>query len=445
MISIRHGFLSLRAVGMLALQLALLLSVAPGLPGGGRARAAQGAAMDSTIVRLTLVEARALAARQNPDLLAARQLPEVARGELRQARTIRFNPDLNVIGRSNPEVTLTQEIEWAGQRGLRAAAARSTLTGAVFESANVGRLTMGDVSIAYYRALAAAERRQVVEQLVTLTERLMAAVRIQLREGEISVLDANLAEIENGRVQARAAGARRELTTIDLELKRLVGLPAGVALRLADDLVSVAAIDATREDSLVAAAVRQRPDLSEAAARVEAARRRTSLAQREALPNLRVGGVVEPGSSDSDVALALGLSLPVLNRNRGTVEARRAEARHAELRLRATDALIRSEVASAIAAIRIATEELRLYEESVLQPARTNAALLGEAYRAGKIPLTTLLLLRNQLLDAEFGYWDAWLTRREAAVRLEAATGAITATDTVEPTGAPSTEVRTVP
>lgn len=407
------------------LTLSLGLCVYPAAIAGAQ-RAAQA---DSTVVRLTLAEAMTLAAGQNPNLLVARELPEIARGDLQQARTIRFNPDLNVIARADPELTLTQEIEWAGQRGLRAAAARGVLAGAIFESANIKRLTLADVSVAFYRALAAAERQRVVEQLLSLTDRLMGAVRVQVREGEISVLEANLAEIENGRVLARAASARRELITTQLELKLLLGLTPGVALRLQGDSASRSASEAVRDDSLVAFALRERPDLGEAVAASEAARLRTALARREALPNLRIGVVAEPGNSDAGVGLALGLSLPVLNRNRGTIAARAAEARRSELRRSAVEAVVRSEVASAIAALRGATEELRRYEESVLQPARSNAALLGEAYRAGKIPLTTLLLLRNQLLDAEFGYWAAWLARREALVRLEAATGAITPAD----------------
>lgn len=411
------------------LTLSLALCVSP----AGIARAQTAVTTDSTVVRLTLAEARALAATQNPDLLLARQLPEIARGELRQARTIRFNPDLNVIARNDPELTLTQEIEWAGQRGLRASAARSGLARAEFESANAGRLTLWDVSVAYYRALVAAERRQVVEQLAGLTERLMDAVRVQLREGEISVLDANLAEIENGRVLARAAGARRELVTTQLELKRLLGLAPNVALRLQDDSASIPAMEQSWLDSLVIVALRLRPDLGGAVAAAEAARARRSLARRETVPNLRVGAVAEPGNSDQGVGFALGLSLPVLNRNRGTIAARAAEARQADLGRIATEALVRSEVASAVAALRTSAEELRRYEESVLQPARSNAALLGEAYRAGKIPLTTLLLLRNQLLDAEFGYWEAWLARREALVRLDAATGVLTPGDASAP------------
>lgn len=426
---IRNCFLSRAGFRLPGLSLALCASLAAGAAGAQSQPPQSTSSEDSTVVRVTLAEARALAVAQNPDLLVARQLPEIARGELQQARTIRFNPDLNVIARRDPELTLMQEIEWAGQRGLRAAAARSVLAGAHFESANVGRLTLADVSIAYHRALAAAERQRVVEQLFSLTDRLMGAVRIQLREGEISVLDANLAEIENGRVLARAASARRELVARELDLKLLLGLAPDVALRLQDDADSMAASVALNGDSLVAVALRERPDVGAAVAASEAARSRTALSRREILPNLRVGIVAEPGNSDQGIGLSLGLSLPVLNRGRGTIAARAAEARQSELRRSAVQALVLSEVASAIAAVRGATEELRRYEESVLQPARSNAALLGEAYRAGKIPLTSLLLLRNQLLDAEFGYWAAWLARREAVVLLEAATGTITPAD----------------
>lgn len=395
---------------------------------------------DSITVQLTLSEARALAARQNPDYLAARQLPEIARGELQQARTVAFNPDLNVIARAQPEFSLTQEIEWAGQRGLRTSAARSNLTRAGFESSNIGRLVVTDVSVAYFRVIAFFERRRVVDQLNTLTDRLMAAVRVQRREGEISLLEANLAEIESGRVRARLASARRELIAAELDLKRMLGLAPNTALRLATDTATVT-VEALREDTLVAAALRRRPDLLEADADVAGTRTLTSLARRGGLPNLRIGAVTDPKSDGSQIGLALGISLPVLNRNRGTIAAREAVARHAELRRKAVETLVRSEVVEAIASVRMASDELQQYQDAVLEPARSNSALLIEAHRAGKIPLTTLLLLRNQLLDAEFGYWDAWLTRHQMLVRLEAATGSITPPNSSNP----ATPARNIP
>lgn len=389
-------------------------------------------AADSIIVPLSLAEARDLAARGNPEFLVARHRPAVARGELQQASAFRFNPDLSVLGRTQPEIMLTQEIEWAGQRDARVRAARNDLTRTRFAAVNTGRLVLTDVSLAFYRSLAARRRREVVSQVSALSERLLAAVRVQLAEGEVSTLDANLAELEHGRIRARASAARRELLTVELELKRLLGLPPGVALRL-DDSTAASELPLST-DSLVSAALRARPDVREAAADLQGARARLALARREAWPNIRVGMVAEPGRNDGNrFGVAGGISLPLLNRNRGAINARTADVRVAELRGTATEALVRAEVASALERLRASSDELRQYEESVLVPARNNAGLLGEAYRAGKIPLPTLLLLRNQLLDAEIGYWDAWLARNESAVALESATGTLTPVAPGEP------------
>lgn len=380
---------------------------------------------DSTIVRLSLLDTRALALKQHPGLLVARQRPDIARGELRQARAIRFNPDLSFLARADPELTLTQEIEWAGQRRARSRAARHELARTRFEAGNVGRLALTDASLMYYRTLAAQRRREVVEQVQTLTERLIAAVRVQLAEGELSTLDANLAEIEHGRIRARAAAARRELQMAEFELKRVLGLSPAVALRLENSAPTTDFQMGT--DSLTEVALRTRPDLREAASDIETSRARQSLARREVWPNIRVGVVAEPGvRSGNRIGFAGGISLPALNGKRGAIDARAAEVRLAELRARAIEAAVRTDVRSAIARLQAATEELQQYEESVLLPARSTAGLLGEAYRAGKIPLPTLLLLRNQLLDAEFGYWEAWLIRHESAVQLESATGTLT-------------------
>ena len=60
----------------------------------------------------------------------------------------------------------------------------------------------------------------------------------------------------------------------------------------------------------------------------------------------------------------------------------------------------------------------------MLVPARENQSLLEIAYREGKSDLPTILLLRNQLLEAELDYLDAWLAARTSLANLEAAIGA---------------------
>ncbi len=386
-------------------------------------------------VTLSLCDVQRMAARQNPSFQAARLEATIARGDLRQARAYRFNPELGLFapgaapaGSASPnEFTLTQEVEWAGQRGLRIDAAEIGVTRATAAVRNAGRLTLGDATTAYYRALAADRRLRVAEESLALTERLIRAVRTQLREGEISTLEANLAEIETGRGRGRVLGARRELTSAQLELKRSIGLSPDAEIRLAGDSSTGIDMAQLNADSLVTLALARRPDLAARSAAMNEASALTSLARREVIPNVRLGAVTERNrdGGNARLGLALGLSLPLLNRNRGVVARRRAEAEQARLESRATELAVRTEVTEALRAFRTATEEVRVFEASVLGPARQNTALLETAYNAGKIALTSLLLLRNQLLDAELNYWDAWLARREALVRLDVATATL--------------------
>ena len=417
--------------------------------------------MGDTVV-LTLEGVHRHALQRNLEFLAERQETAVALGELRQARAPRFNPDLSVVGPrgagTSAELTLMQEIEWAGQRGLRIGAARSGVAGASATVRDAGRLTLADASVAFFRALAAQRRLAVIEDVRALNDRLLAAVRVQLAEGEISMLEGNLAEIELGRARGRVLTGRRESTAASLELARVLGLGPGVVIRLVADTsaaggvppgqhappgvvpaaptvrpdsLHTAASTLLSEDSLTTLALARRPDLTALAAAVDEFQTLTSLARREAIPNLRIGAAAErePGSNSPGVGLALGLSLPILNRNRGVIAQQQALTEQARLEQRATELRIRTEVVAAVRAYRTATEEAAIFEDMVLGPARQNTALLETAYRAGKIALPTLLLLRNQLLDAELGYWDAWLAQREAVVQLDAATGALTPTE----------------
>lgn len=428
---------------------ALVAVAAAAWPLAGHAQtppAASSAVADT--LSLTLRDAQRLALRQGPGFLAAQQEGAIARGELRQARLPAFNPELDVIvpsgggGSSVPgELALIQEVEIGGQRGLRTSAARYGVTRADATVRDAARTTLADVSRAFLAAVAADRRREIAEATFALNQRLVEAVRIQVGEGEVSALEANLAEIELGRARARLSQAQRELTAAQLELKRLLGvMPAAVVQPAVDSsFMSVrSSFDAsTSLDSLVAAALRQRPDVTAGAATIRELEALTSLARRGAVPNLRAGVVTERDREEgTGLGISVGLSLPLLNRNQGLVDRRRAELAQATLEARATELRVRTEVATAWRTLQAAQQELAIFTESVLEPARTNSVLLEAAYRAGKIALPTLLLLRSQLFEAELGYWDAWVVRNDARVRLDETTGALLNDTTLYSTGA---------
>lgn len=400
---------------------------------------------NSDSVLLTLSEAQGLALSRNPQFLAQRQEQVIAEGRLRQARVFAFNPTLQFEAPGNStegafgeyEANISQEVEWAGQRGLRIAAARSDVGRATFAVLDAARLTVSAVTEAYLATYSAERRAQVAREILGLTRQLVAATRTQAREGEISALEANLAEIEFGRAQARVLAEEREAVSARLELQRVTGFSPAQRVRLPTQPLPMSTAVDLAVDSMIATALQRRPDLAARAQEREQLDRLTRLARREAIPNLSVGALIQrstaataPGTADGSsgsprIGLVVGLPLPLWNRNQGIVTERRAMTEQASFAQRATELQIRTEVTEAYRALTAAREEVRVFERDVVEPARSNQRLLEAAFRAGKIGLPTLLLLRNQLLDAELGYWNAWLAAQRARLRLDAATGTL--------------------
>lgn len=421
-----------------------LLALLAGQTAGAQSTGSQ---RRSDSVRLSLREARALALRQSPELVAARMDTAVARGELRQAGLLlRSNPEAEVLGAGAGEgfeVGVSQELEIFGQQGARRGAARSGLERARSAVRNGGRVTLGELDRAFYRLVAATRRRDLAEDILRLNRRLSDVARRQLQEGEIGRLDFNLASVELGRSQARVLAAGGEVVGASIELGHLVGLsPRTTLIPVLDSTeVGVSADSGARvalttgvdvgpdrftldADSLTALALRARPDLAEREAAALQAAALTSLAGREGLPNLVIRGSSEREGGDARVVRpGVGITIPFFNRNRGEVAARRAAAQQAELERTALTARIGVEVTIAVATYEATMREAAVLETTVLQPARQNRQLVETAYREGKVGIAELLLIRNQAIEAELDYWDAWLGAREALATLAEATG----------------------
>lgn len=413
----------------------------------GRAGPAAVSAGDTVVLTLADAEERAMEA--NPALQAERRLQGIAEGELRQTEVYPHNPVVEFEAEtldpaagantfSRYEAVIAQELEWAGQWGLRQDAAAYGVDEASALISDAERLTLAEAREAFYGAVAAQRRAEVAADIAELTRRLGEATRTELEEGEVSVLDANLAEIESGRGRARLLSAERQRESAFLELKRVIGMtpatPIQVDVRLAEpgppganagDAGSMPDPAALSEDSLVDVAFERRPDLRGADAAVAQARELERLSRREAIPNLHLLAPIRRrgAGAETDIGIGVGLSVPVWNRNQGTTDAREAALLRSRHRQEAVNLRVRTEVRNAVQAYRRASEEREALESSVLGPADTNLDLLEESYRAGKIDLTTLLLLQNQLLDARLEYWDAWLAQRRAHARLRAAVG----------------------
>ena len=395
-------------------------------------------------IRLTLTEARERADTANKQLAAARLDTAIAKGELRQRGILQFNPTADVLGpfdSESAEMGVSQELEVAGQRGYRLASGRANLDRSRASARNAARTIIGAIDRSFYRLASATERTKLSEDVLILSQRLASITERQLAAGEVSRLDYNLAVIELGRSRSRLLASQRQREQASVELTRLLGLNARVMIvpvienlegddtPEAGNAVPIgthphAARAATLKlDSLVSLALSLRPDLTARAASLRQAQAELGLTRRSALPNLMMRAVSEPGGSGRLIRGGVGLSLPIFNRNQGEAEARRAGVSQARLESLALVADVKAEVSSELAAYQAAAEQVEILETTVLIPARQNRQLLETAYREGKVGLSVLLLIRNQVIDAELEYWEAWLAEREALANLREATG----------------------
>jgi cobalt-zinc-cadmium efflux system outer membrane protein len=407
------------------------------LLGGAVPAAAQGS-VDRThpppsgdTVTLDLAAVRRLASERNPVLTARRREADAAAGRYRQARVYPHNPEVSLrsaevgAGRTLDayEGEVSQELEWAGQWGLRRDVGRFEAERASLLAGDAERRIVADASVVFLEALAAEERLRLAEQIETLNMRLLNAAGERLEAGAISELEMNLARIEAARAQARVLAEHRNARSARLELRRTLALPDDQPLRLAADLSDAPRPGALDRDSLVSVALARRPDADAARREVEAARASRDLAGRERWPNLTLAVPFERlGGPGSDLlGVSVGMAVPLWNRDQGTLDATRAEVARARADLDATELAVRAEVDDALQRFASAAEEEALARASMRDPARANQALLEEAFRSGKIDLPTLLLVRNQLLDAELAYWNSWLQYRAELVRLDAA------------------------
>jgi cobalt-zinc-cadmium efflux system outer membrane protein len=368
-----------------------------------------------------------------PELREAEAAVGIAAGERRQAGVYPFNPSaqvklLSVTDRTDYEAILSQEIEWAGQMRLRKAVADRALDAARAREDGARLAAAHEIRVAYYTAWAAERRYQLRVREVELRAGLRDAVAIELREGKVSDLDLNLAQVQAGLARAAERVAWGQRSSAMAELGRAIGLPPDRPVQpVAESGLTRPSVAQLSGQQLATMALERRPDVVALRASLEGARSRARLINRLVLPNLTLAAVAEGVEGEGSLwGVRIGLPLPLLNRSQGTHDAADAEAQRVGAAVAALELAIRSEVERALETWRAASQAVTMLTDEAVDPARRNQELVQIAYTEGKLDLPTTLLLQTQLLDAELSFVEAQLSERRAASELARAVGDLT-------------------
>jgi outer membrane protein len=286
---------------------------------------------------------------------------------------------------------------------------------------------------AYVRAMRADADFYARRADTLLATELLAIARAQLQAGTGVALDVTRAQSQLASTRASLIGSRTARDHAHLDLLRALALPVGTDVILEDSLSNTIGADVVPdEQTLVAAALHNRPDIVAEEQRVRAAQQGLSAIKAERLPTL--GLVADDGVIGKNGAKMLNtytwglqVTLPIFDgfKREARVQEQQSVVKEAQIRQHDLEQQAQADVRGALLDLAgareqldAARERLRFAEQEVSQAReRFNAGVAGNADVVNaSLALTASRTLVN---DAETAY-------QLARVSLARATGSVT-------------------
>lgn len=378
-------------------------------------------------LRLTLADVIAIARRDAPE-------PRVARARVDEARALLIGARL--WSTENPVIETTIGPRWSAQRStdfdvglsvplrlgrarahrIEAAEAETRQAGALADEAL--RIARGEAVAAYFRVLHAQRKVALATERLTLASEAEQAARDREVAGDVAQFEVDLAHGEVARARSAVASGRATLLRREADLRARLGIDAAQQLVVDGELGDGARLGV---DDLDYSA--PRPDAEAARSEIAIARAESAVARTARLPDLSVR-ITYAHEDDADIALfGVSLTLPLFNRGQGDAGRAHARETRARIELALREQIASNEIVGAHSSYRAFVDALAPLEQDAIPAAQANADKAIESYRAGKIDLAALLLIRRELLDTRTDHLDALLEASLAAVDLWVALG----------------------
>lgn len=409
------------------------LLVCVGAAASARAQACHGALHAADVVRCALsVSPELRAAGANVAAVSARRigagllLPSNPTASMQLEGDASHGPNVTVLSpKVEWQVTLSQTIEIAGQRGRRLA-----VNDAEADAENRRRVAVAqDVAAAalrtFYEVVTARANLQLVDALSRTIEALAHFAEERAKESLMAPVDAHLVRAEAVRVGALRAEANRR---VDVERTRLRLLLNRDDVDATDEMPP----DALSEDVsvLTERALAMRADLGVARAEREVAERQAALLRRARVPDVTLSAftgntVIGETVVGGTVTLPLPLPAPVGRTYASEIAEALARREHADAALVELRRRVRLEVAEAFANQRARAATLALYTPELTASARADVQALREGIANRQLSPRDALLSERTLIELLLGETEARLAYATAVVELRRVTGAL--------------------
>lgn len=380
---------------------------------------------------MTLDDALVRARSRAPQILAARDRIDEARGRLTGASVLlQENPIVEgTVGpRYSPngdttdyDITVSQPLELGGRRGARITGARAGVERETAASRDVARRLLRDVSVAFTRGLAAKERLSLAEASSKIADELFRSMNRRYQAGDVPILDVNLARNSAARARAEVRAAQAAYALAIGDVRIFLGMSADESLEIAGDLHDRKRFDLT---ALAAKAV-DRADIATLDAEKSEAQADISLGKGFRWPTVAPAFSYRRDQGDRVVQGGVSFTLPVFNRGQELQAVGRARSRRIERELDSTKRAVSVEVRTAYDVYNLQVAAVEELERDALPSLSENETLARRSFEEGEIGLAELLLIRRESYELRGVYTDRLLEAAVAGIELESRAGVL--------------------
>lgn len=375
---------------------------------------------------LTAERVVALARSRAPRVRVAESEVVAARGRLSGARApSQENPTIEGVASTEDRFERRTQWElsvpvgiglgWIGRTGV--ARAELERERRLVEDARRG--AVGAAFAAYYQVLHAIRSVELADERRSVAGELQRTAQERHRAGEVARLEVLVTETEEVRAESELRAEEEALARAKIALAGALGLHSGERLAIAGDLADRSLLI----QALGAPGPPQRADVLAADQELRAARAARRLARTGFLPGLAFRLNYGHDAGDVLVQPGLAVTVPLFQHGQESRQIARAREVRAAAELERTRNTAAAEVeglekvyqSATGAAEQLGTRALPLVDES--------ERMVRQSYRAGKIDLPALLVVRRDLLDTRREYLDRLLDAALAGIDLAVARG----------------------
>ncbi len=321
---------------------------------------------------------------------------------------------------TNWSVSLGQELELAGQRGLRVDVADGEVRAQGHRVTAARREVATQAWAAYFRVLAVQERVALAAKLEQATGSVAVTVRAMATNGLASEVDADIAETAALRATTDRLSLEAAVAAAKAQLNRATGGRPEVVVEGALDPLSLPAARVPREQLPAVLALEEER---------QAAGRRVDLLRRQRVPNPTLSLLAQNDGFDERV-LGVGLSLPVPlpqpvgRTNAGQIAEARGLAERASAEAEQLDRDLQAELVTATAELDAARQARALYTPERVERAVGRLASIAAQVKAARLAVRDALFAQQALVEQLKAEIDAREALCLASVRLARAAGA---------------------